>query len=44
MLQHAPKEQRRAAMRALREGEAYSPPRPEEDEVSETQEETQEDG
>jgi peptide deformylase len=44
MLQHAPKEQRRAAMRALREGEAYSPPRPEEDETSETQAETQEDG
>ena len=44
MLQHAPKEQRRAAMRALREGETYSPPRPEEDEDSEPRAETQEDG
>jgi peptide deformylase len=38
MLQHAPTEQRKAAMRALREGETYSPPRPEEEEDSETQE------
>jgi peptide deformylase len=32
MLQHAPREQRRAALRALREGGTYAPPRPEEDE------------
>jgi peptide deformylase len=31
MLSHAPNEQRKAALRALREGETYSPPRPEED-------------
>jgi peptide deformylase len=35
MLSHAPNEQRKAALRALREGETYSPPRPEEDEDSE---------
>jgi peptide deformylase len=39
MLSHAPNEQRKAALRALREGETYSPPRPEEeDEDSEIQE------
>jgi peptide deformylase len=29
MLEHAPREQRKAALRALREGESYAPPRPE---------------
>jgi peptide deformylase len=38
MLSHAPNEQRKAALRALREGETYSPPRPEEDEDSESPE------
>jgi peptide deformylase len=32
ILQRAPKDQRRGAMRALREGGTYAPPRPEEDE------------
>jgi peptide deformylase len=44
MLSHAPKEQRQAAMRALREGETYSPPHPEEDEDPESPEESPEDG
>jgi peptide deformylase len=35
MLSHAPNEQRKAALRALREGETYSPPGPEEDEEEE---------
>jgi peptide deformylase len=38
MISHAPDEQRKAALRALREGETYSPPRPEEDEDSESPE------
>ncbi|MFN2611836.1 MAG: peptide deformylase [Solirubrobacterales bacterium] len=35
MLEHAPREQRRAALRALREEETYAPPRPEAEEVEE---------
>lgn len=31
MLEHAPRDQRRAALRALRQGETYAPPRPDED-------------
>ena len=34
ILQRAPKEQRREAMRALREGGTYAPPRPEDDEAA----------
>jgi peptide deformylase len=44
MLSHAPTEQRKAALRALREGETYSPPRPEEDEEDSESSESQEDG
>jgi peptide deformylase len=35
MLERAPRSQRRAALRALREGETYAPPQPEEDEGEE---------
>jgi peptide deformylase len=31
MLEHAPRDQRKAALRALREGESYAPPRPEDE-------------
>ena len=37
MLSHAPTEQRKAALRALREGETYSPPGPEEDEEADSE-------
>jgi peptide deformylase len=36
MLERAPRSQRRAALRALREGETYAPPQPEDEEGDET--------